>query len=129
MLKKAKEAETDPYLALLNYRATPLAIAGNKSPGEICMHRQLRTTLPSVEEHMKSGRNLEAREETKKYYDRGTRMQEPLQPYDTVRMRMNGAWGEKAMVQQQMAPNSYQVQTESGRYFRRNQRHLLKTQE
>lgn len=28
-----------------------------------------------------------------------------------------------------MAPNSYQVQTESGSSFRRNRRHLLRTQE
>jgi hypothetical protein len=127
LLKKAKEADADPYLALLSYRATPLG--GDKSPGEICMHRKLRTKLPSVEEHMKIGKTMDAKPETKRYYDRGTRVLEPLDPFDTVRMQTKGVWAEKAMVQQQVAPNSYAIQTESGKCFRRNRKHLLKTQE
>ena len=126
LLKKAKEAETDPYLALLNYRAAP--VAGDKSPGEICMHRHLRTKLPSVHGHVNS-QNKETNNNQKKYYDRGTKVLAPVNAKDTVRLQRKGVWQEKAQVQQQVAPNSYLVQTESGSYLRRNRRHLLKTQE
>ena len=126
LFKKAKEEGSDPYVALLNYRAAPLA--GDKSPAEICMHRRLRTKLPSVSRHMKTFR-VDQSEKQKKYYDKGTKVLEPLNKYDTVRIQKNGSWQEKAQVQKQVAPNSYQVQTESGSSFRRNRRHLLRTQE
>ncbi|XP_026074998.1 uncharacterized protein K02A2.6-like [Carassius auratus] len=48
LLKKTAETGEDPYLALLNYRASPLECG--RSPGEILMNRgELRTRLPSAE--------------------------------------------------------------------------------
>ena len=42
MLEKA----TDPYIALLSYRTTPLA--NGYSPGELLMNRKLRPTVPMI---------------------------------------------------------------------------------
>ena len=44
-MKKLLRKSTDPYIALLNYRATPLQWC-ELSPSELLMGRQVRTTLP-----------------------------------------------------------------------------------
>ena len=57
----------------------------------------------------------------------------PLQPHDVVRIqdmdRRMDKWPERASVIGPAGPRSYKVVTESGREFRRNRRHLLKTNE
>lgn len=49
LLKKAAETGEDPYLAVLNYRASPLE--NGLSLAEMLMNRKLRTKLPSAKHH------------------------------------------------------------------------------
>ncbi|KAK2158123.1 hypothetical protein NP493_1824g00040 [Ridgeia piscesae] len=65
----------------------------------------------------------------KRYYDQGSNQLKPLEITDTVRVRGDGVWSEKAQVLARVAPNSYLVELERGKRLRRNRRHLLKTQE
>ena len=46
LLKKAAETKSDPYLALLTYRSSPLGCGA--SPSELLMNRKLRHTLPHM---------------------------------------------------------------------------------
>ena len=50
-VKSLLEKSTDPYLALLSYRSTPLR--NGYSPAELLMGRQLRTNVPLVLDKLK----------------------------------------------------------------------------
>jgi len=126
LLKKAADSESDPYLALLNYRTSPLECG--MAPAEILMNRKLRTTLPCCSQqrkHVKLKQKFnQLKEKQKLYYDRAARH---LQP-DVVRIRNDENWSKKAVVMQEVAPRSFQVKTNDGQIFRRNRRDLLKTE-
>ena len=50
MLKKVEESGEDVYLALLDYRNTPM---DGVSPAQALMNRQLKSTIPTTPEHLK----------------------------------------------------------------------------
>ena len=126
LFTKAKECDSDPYLALLNYRATPLTSEG-ESPDEISRKGYLRTHLPCAEDHNITFKDRKPSQ--KSNYDRGSKRLESIEPRDTVRVRKDGVWSERATVLAKVAPNSYDVLLEKGKVLRRNRRHLLKTNE
>ena len=87
-MKKLLQKSDDPYLAILNYKATPLHWCG-RSPTELLMGRKVRTTLPQtasqfipdwqfLEEFRKS--DSKYKEQQKKNYDKQHRVrsQSPL---------------------------------------------------
>ena len=65
MLKKAEESGEDVYLALLDYRNTPI---DGTSPGQALMNRPLKSTIPAAPQHLKpvlvDHENFIARRET-----------------------------------------------------------------
>uniref|UniRef100_A0A3B1JHU7 Integrase catalytic domain-containing protein n=1 Tax=Astyanax mexicanus TaxID=7994 RepID=A0A3B1JHU7_ASTMX len=131
LLKKAKDCNADPYLALLSYRASPLE--HGMSPAELLMRRKLRTTLPYIA-GQKQSRYLKQkierlRRRQKVNYDRSARALKPLARYDTVRIGDASNWNTKATVLDEVGPRSYTVRTEDGQILRRNRRSLLKTHE
>lgn len=128
--KTLMKKNSDPYLALLAYRTTPLH--NGHSPAELCMGRRLRTTLP-VAPHTLEPRNTPLiRDKENAYklkmkmdYDRRHRAQvlPPLKPNDNVVIRDNKT---PATVVQpaENSPRSYIVKTPS-KIMRRNRRSLL----
>lgn len=52
-----------------------------------------------------------------------------LQPGDIVRLQSDVGWNPKARVLDECSPRSYRLVTDTGRCFRRNRRHLLRTEE
>ncbi len=125
---------SDPYLALLAYRATPLQ--NGYSPAELLMGRRLRTTVPALPTLLNpvlpDYYALEAKERVKRGNDaksfnkrHGTRNLEPLVPGEDV-------WITDARVQGTVlsthnTPRSYIVQVPHGT-LRRNRHHLVPLQ-
>ncbi|KAK7102857.1 hypothetical protein V1264_021022 [Littorina saxatilis] len=130
LLKKAK----DPYIALLNYRATPLQ--QGESPAELLMGRKLRNKIPT---HPSSyvprqpdriqfrERDARLKAQQKDNYDKRHRARalSPLPPGQRVWMRTPGT--NQAVVTatpSPSSPRSYPVQTNAGTNTRRNRRQL-----
>lgn len=130
-VKNLLKKESDPYLAFLAYRATPLA--NGHSPAELLMGRRLRTTVPILPSCLNPGwtdittlRARERREKDKqwKWFNNRHRARDlsGLHPGDQVwitDMKENGTVSARAD-----APRSYLVQTPRG-LLRRNRSHLV----
>ena len=137
ILKKAKKSNSDPYLAILEYRNTPIE-GINLSPSQLLMGRRTRTQLPVNDSLLKpqyhDGANLqnalnERQHIQKYYYDRGAKSLPQLNPGDQIRVRNENKWEPGTVEQRADTPRSYVIQTEKGQKLRRNRRHLLKTSE
>jgi hypothetical protein len=136
LLKKADESGQDPYLSILEYRNSPLDSV-MKSPAQLLMSRRLKTRLPTITPLLQpqvpsnAAKELRSRQRIqKKYYDVGSRVLPPLHKGDVARMRRQGKWLPVTVIEQHgTAPQSYLVQTPDGRIYRRNRRHLLRTNE
>ena len=133
MLQKATDLGKDPYLALLEYRNTP--VTGMKySPAQILFSRRLRTKIPVatsllspvvVDPSFDLIRN-QARQ--KYYYDRqGVKPLSSLQRGDVVCYRKNNVWQKSDVVKDCNKPRSYMIRRPNDcGVLRRNRRHLYK---
>uniref|UniRef100_A0A9J7ZGX9 Integrase catalytic domain-containing protein n=1 Tax=Cyprinus carpio carpio TaxID=630221 RepID=A0A9J7ZGX9_CYPCA len=132
LLKKAAASNSDEYLALLNYRSSPLGCG--LSPAELLMNRKLCDTLPKLS-FKRENKSLTLKEmqhqkrKQKEFYDKGSRQLIPLSEQDVVRIEEPTEWRKKAVVLKEVNPRSYLVQTEYGQVLRRNRRSLLKSAE
>lgn len=119
-VKRLLEKNTDPYMAMLIYRSTPLE--NGNSPSELLMGRKLRTTLPITSDHSAERHTNEKdlRARMKKNFDERHRAKNlpPLRPGDNIWIPGNRSGG---IVLEESNPRSYTVQTEQGT-FRRNRR-------
>ena len=131
--KNLMKKNTDPYLALLSYRTTPLA--DGYSPAEKLFGRKLRTNVPQAPQKLLPTysdvvrRNIQQKDDEVKakqkyYHDRrhAVVQRPPLQQGDRVLIRDRN---QPATVigPAANAPRSYIVQSDSNTY-RRNRRHL-----
>lgn len=133
MIKKAQEEGRDPYLALLEYRNTPVT-GMPYSPAQMLMSRTLRTKLPTQKKLLRpqvvnAHKHLQQRQERyKHFHDKGSKQLKELAPGDAVHVRHNNVWEPAMVVRKDNKPRSYIIQHD-GNYLRRNRRHLMRTTE
>ena len=101
LLKKSKKSNSDPYLAILEYRNTPIE-GISSSPTQMLMGRRARTQLPVNKKNpskssvrwSKSTKCVKRKEQhtQKYYYDRGAKPLQQLNPDDQIRVRHENKW-------------------------------------
>ncbi|RUS85701.1 hypothetical protein EGW08_006577 [Elysia chlorotica] len=130
-LKKCKSSNTDPQLALLSLRCTPID-SHLPSPAEILFGRKIRGTLPTKFEDTNpksveiKQRLYERQQKQKHFYDKKTHELPPLTKNTkvTVQSTTTGTWSPATVIRQTSEPRSYIIQMENGQYLRRNRIHL-----
>ena len=131
--KRLLKRATDPYQALLSYRATPLPWCG-LSPAELSMGRRLRTAIPQTDKQLTPEwsylsefrrKNDHAKRQQKAAFDCRHRVTElPDLPDDTeVWVASNGERIPGRVTSSATTPRSYLINTPSGT-VRRNRQHL-----
>ena len=131
LLAKANESKYDPYLALLDWRNTPIE-GSNKSPSQIIFGRRTRALLPCVHRLMEPPTAAEAVERARTgkmkqalYYNRSTTERAPLEEGQTVRFQVQqGSEWKKGEINRVLPHRSYEVKTEDGETRRRTSRHV-----
>ena len=130
-IKGLLKKESDPYLALLSYRATPLQTGYN--PSELLMGRKLRTTVPTIRQQVipnipdsavvrKRDKQQNLRQERGFNSRHGARDLPELDPGDTVWVPDRTS---EAVVRGGTNPRSYDVETNEGTTYRRNRRDVV----
>ena len=137
LMSKALADKSDPYLALLEYRNTP--VDNLASPAQLLMSRQLRSVMPSIEHNFVPNAvpNQEYKEARKKQqeakkeaYDRHTHPIKPFAPGQPVWLNKTGQAKErwiKAHVTgryDESSDRSLTVETEDGTVYRRNRKFI-----
>jgi len=133
ILSKAKADGSNPFLALLEYRSTP--VDSLASPAQLLMGRQLRSILPTSAKHLQpktinpsevAARRLHLQAKQKKYYDQNAHPLPPMKTGDNVYVQLSKGdnWTPAQIMEPSSTPRSYIVETNDGRTFRRNRRCL-----
>ena len=133
-MKKALQAGTDPWLAILEFRNTPTE--GLKtSPAQRSMNRKIRTLLPTIEqllpEKMEHHNINGTEEKASKILQHEARDLPELKTNDVVRIQPTGrdtVW-RPAKIEKVLPNRSYLVIIPRGTTYRRNRVQLRKTKE
>ena len=120
-MKNLLKKSTDPYIALLNYRTTPLQ--NGYSPAELMMSRKLRNCVPTMpSQHIPFKPEIEEfkrkdehfRNQQKHYYDLRHRAKEAPQLSKGQPVWVKTPTTKEAVVVKNATPRSVVVQTEQG---------------
>lgn len=127
IMRKTNAEGKDMYLALLNYRNTPVS-SMNVSPAQMLMSRRLRDRLPRSERSLQPQvasnvlENLHKRQQKHAdVYNRRARPEKKsFRPGDHIRIRTGRTWERGIITELHSAPRSYMVRMEDGTVLRRN---------
>ena len=123
-VKRLLKRSSDPFSALLSYRATPLPWC-NLSPAELLMGRRLRTTVPQTDKALVprwsflpefKRLNREFKEQQKRNFDRSHRVCElpPIPDDQDVWISTEGEPKPGTVVSSAATPRAYVVETPTG---------------
>ncbi|XP_055861369.1 uncharacterized protein LOC106067741 [Biomphalaria glabrata] len=135
IFNKAYKSGKDPYLAMLEYRNTPIS-GLLYSPSQLLMSRRLRDIIPtdpkllkpSVAENAETLLN-ERQRKSKVKYDSKARLPKDYSVGEKVRVRLGQTWQKAVVIKKHPSPRSYIIKTNDGKTYRRNQRFLNKSYE
>ena len=132
-LERCKRSGSDPHVAMLMYRATPIR-NGMPSPAELLNQRNLKTTLPAkitLSHGQKQAREVRERQqqEKKAHHDKRAQQYRELTMYQDVYAQINpdrASWTPATIVETPSPSNSrrYKIQLPSGKILQRNRRYL-----
>lgn len=132
-VKRLLQKESDPYLALMTYRATPLS--NGHSPAELLMGRRLRTTVPIIPSSLRPGwTNLRRLRQEEKDSKRKQQLNYNRRHKTYLLPRLNigdHVWVSDSkergtVLKTANTPRSYLIETPSG-VLHRNRCHLANT--
>ena len=135
LLRKADDEGNDPYIALLEYRNTPIT-GLQESPAQLLMSRMLKSKLPTTTALLRPKVQEKVREKLeqraakqKEYFDRNAKPLSSVKMHQSGRIRRDKVWEPAVITGIHEAPRSLMVTTPQGGVYRRNRRHLLPTSE
>ena len=139
LMKKAKTSGRDPYMAILEYRNTPIDRTDGYAPAQLLNSSLLKSRLPTSSTLLKPQvvplmeTKLKKRQSVQKhYYDmKRSKPQSTLQNNrEQVRfLDPHSRWALGKVTEKHNSPRSYMIETPSGKVYRRNRRHIFQTKE
>ena len=107
IMEKAEESGSDPHLAMLIYRATPIR-PGQLSPGEMLSERKFRAILPIhqyLHPNLEIGREaqIQQKQAQRDDYDRPAKKLQDIQQFQSVQFQLDPKkpiWQKATVVQQ-----------------------------
>ncbi|UYV64370.1 K02A2.6-like [Cordylochernes scorpioides] len=133
LLNKCKDQGSDAYLALLTYRNTPKNDL--PSPAQLCLSRNLRCLIPRItplygpcktnQRHIENAKKRR-QNSMKRYYDRSSKIYPKVSVGEEAWCQLSSkqAWTPVKITAHGNSPQSFKVETPSGREFLRNQQFL-----
>ena len=133
ILERCKQTSSDPHIAMLLYRATPLQ-SGMASPAELLSQRRYQTTLPIKNREPVRSRNhretmAKSRDKREEYFNKKATDYRQLQMHEPIYVQLDPdktTWQKANVIgtPRENNPRSYTIQLPTGQRFTRNRRHI-----
>ncbi|XP_035658200.1 uncharacterized protein K02A2.6-like [Branchiostoma floridae] len=134
-LIKCKESRSDPNLAMLAIRTTPIK-PGMKSPAELLNGRKYKDILPTkvpppLDQEETRAKLEKAQQAAKQHYDTQAKNLPELAKGQSIHVQdpIRKTWSPGKVNDKATTPRSYVVETDAGRQLRRNRVHIRPTPE
>lgn len=133
MLDKCKESNSDPYIALLNFRTTPNSLG--TSPSQLLMSRLLRTKLPILYKKLRpelidvASHNKAITKKQQQMCENYNKISKNSPEFETdqnvyFKKDPQGKWTLGKIDRKLSLPRSYMVEDRNGARYRRNSKHI-----